>query len=46
LQTLGARDIAEGFPLGDRDQFAHGADMQSEDFFARGGMVAGEEDRP
>jgi hypothetical protein len=41
--TLGARAIAEDFALGNRDQFAHGADMQREDFIAHGGMMAGDE---
>jgi hypothetical protein len=44
-QTLGARAVAEDLPLGERDQIAHGADMHCEDFLARGGMMAGEENR-
>jgi hypothetical protein len=42
---LGARPVAEDFPLGDREQLAHGADMQREDFTAYCGVMAGEPER-
>ena len=43
--ALGARAVVEDFPLGERNQLAHGIDMEGEDFIARGRVMVGEPER-